>query len=204
MSEFVKDQAHRERIEKGEEVPRVSPGSESALPPVQRIEMVSGIFSEEVAPMWRVMIDKYCIDFETETAANNVRNAILGLVSLAQAAPDRGVQEALAQRLRDAAMTAQNDDLSKPKSEKRERHIIRIETILDAAEYLKETAVTPSPGAGERNDVQDWITYADRLEKVLEVVAGSSTDALKRSQAQEGLRLVRPSPASSTNRGAGK
>lgn len=61
------------------------------VPPVQRIEMVSGPFSEPVEPMWRVMVDKYCIDFETETAANNVRNAILSLPS--SPAPE-GMREA--------------------------------------------------------------------------------------------------------------
>lgn len=51
-------------------------------------------------------------------------------------------------RLRDAAQTAQNDDLSKPQTEKRQRHIIRVEAILDAAEYLEEMAAQPSQGAG--------------------------------------------------------
>lgn len=52
-----------------------------AVPPVQRIEMVNGFFPEEPAePMWRVQVSGICTDFETETAANNFRNAILALV----------------------------------------------------------------------------------------------------------------------------
>jgi hypothetical protein len=66
---------------------RSSPGIGDALPPVQRIEMVSSSSGYEMPsePMWRVTVDKYCIDFETETAANNVRNAILALCGVAQA-----------------------------------------------------------------------------------------------------------------------
>lgn len=54
-----------------------------ALPPVKRIEMVSFASGyEEPAPsMFRVMVSGICADFETETAANNMRNAILALLS---------------------------------------------------------------------------------------------------------------------------
>src|SRR6185312_15606024 len=58
---------------------------------------------------------------------------------------DGGVSEALALRLRDAAQTAQNDDLSRPISEKRDRHVIRVEAMLDAAEYLEEISAAASP-----------------------------------------------------------
>jgi hypothetical protein len=49
------------------------------VPPVERIEMVQGIWSEPSDPEWRVMVSGYCADFATETAANNFRNAILAL-----------------------------------------------------------------------------------------------------------------------------
>jgi hypothetical protein len=63
--------------------------------------------------------------------------------------PSDGIREALALRLRDAIRTAQNDDLSKPQTEKRERHIIRIEAMMDAAEYLEETSVSSTHRAEE-------------------------------------------------------
>lgn len=40
-------------------------------------------------------------------------------------------------RLRYAATTAQNDDMSEPGSLNRTRHIDRVETMLLAAEYLE-------------------------------------------------------------------
>lgn len=40
--------------------------------------------------------------------------------------------------------------------------------------------------------VAKWIAYADKLEKVIELVAGSSADELKRLHANKGLELVRP------------
>lgn len=55
----------------------------TAVPPVERIEMVQGFVPEEPAdPMWRVQVSGFCTDFETETAASNFRNAILALVGL--------------------------------------------------------------------------------------------------------------------------
>jgi len=68
---------------------------------------------------------------------------VCDLPSAAQASSN-DIGLSLAQRLRDAAQSAQNDDLSKPQTEKRERHIIRVEAILDAAEYLEEAAA-PHP-----------------------------------------------------------
>ena len=62
-----------------------------------------------------------------------------------QRCSDGSVSEALALRLRDAAQTAQNDDLSDPMSEKRDRHVIRVEAMLDAAEYLEEISAAASP-----------------------------------------------------------
>jgi hypothetical protein len=44
---------------------------------------------------------------------------------------------AIAQRLRHAMVTMQNDDLSPPRTEKRSRHIARIDVLLDAAEFLE-------------------------------------------------------------------
>lgn len=67
---------------------------------------------------------------------------------LSAATGDSGVRSALALRLRDAAQTAQNDDLSKPYTEKRQRHVMRVEAMLDAAEYLEE--VVPAEPQGVR------------------------------------------------------
>lgn len=54
-----------------------------AVPPVEKIEMVQGFFPEEPAdPMWRVQVSGICADFETETAANNFRNAILAVAEI--------------------------------------------------------------------------------------------------------------------------
>lgn len=54
----------------------------AAVPPVERIEMrVQGfVYDEPADPMWRVEVSGIVTDFETETAANNFRNAILALV----------------------------------------------------------------------------------------------------------------------------
>lgn len=41
-------------------------------------------------------------------------------------------------------------------------------------------------------EIAEWIAYADKLEKVIELIAGGSTDELKRLHAEQGLRLVRP------------
>lgn len=55
----------------------------AAMPPVERIEMLTGIFSDQPAdPEWRVQVSGICADFATETAANNFRNAILALIEL--------------------------------------------------------------------------------------------------------------------------
>ena len=40
----------------------------------------------------------------------------------------------------------------------------------------------------------EWIAYADKLEAVLETVAGQSKDQLMKLHAEQGLRLVRPLP----------
>lgn len=65
---------------------RASYPRSEALPPVEMIQMMA-IFSEPADPMWRVHVSSYCIDFETETAANNVRNAISALAAPPLAVP---------------------------------------------------------------------------------------------------------------------
>lgn len=50
----------------------------------------------------------------------------------------------LANRLEHAVTTMQNDDLSEPMSEKRERHIERGEAMRDAVEYLRAAAHPPA------------------------------------------------------------
>lgn len=47
---------------------------------------------------------------------------------------------ALAKRLRHAMVTMQNDDLSAPGTDKRARHILRTEVLLDAADFLEALA----------------------------------------------------------------
>lgn len=46
----------------------------------------------------------------------------------------------LAKRLRHAMTTMQNDDLSAPGTDKRARHVARVNTLLDAAELLESLA----------------------------------------------------------------
>jgi hypothetical protein len=41
-------------------------------------------------------------------------------------------------------------------------------------------------------ELAEWVAYADKLERVLELVCGQSKDQLIKIHAQEGLRLVRP------------
>jgi hypothetical protein len=61
----------------------------TALPPVKRIEMVdySTGFEQSAAPQWRVEVSGICADFETETAANNFRNAIVDLITVQPQTP---------------------------------------------------------------------------------------------------------------------
>lgn len=62
-----------------------------AIPPVERIETVpvGHPFSDEATdPYWRVIVSGYCADFETETAANFFRDAILALIP----APSPGLE----------------------------------------------------------------------------------------------------------------
>lgn len=47
-----------------------------------------------------------------------------------------------------------------------------------------------------RAEVAEWIAYADRLERVLELVCGESKDRLMQAHAEQGLRLIRPLPRS--------
>lgn len=44
------------------------------------------------------------------------------------------------------------------------------------------------------DQLQEWIAYADKLERVLELVCGDSKDQLMKLHAEQGLRLARPSP----------
>jgi hypothetical protein len=90
---------------------------------------------------------------------------------------DGGVRAALALRLRDAAQTAQNDDLSKPDTEKRQRHVIRVEAMLDAAEYLEE--VMPAVP----QTVRETDTYRDTVRKVAAVREKSLADAVEKNAA---------------------
>lgn len=60
-----------------------------------------------------------------------------------KALADDPVQE-LANRLQHAITTMQNDDVSHPQSEYRQRHIARYETMADVLEFLR----TPSPDTG--------------------------------------------------------
>jgi hypothetical protein len=41
-------------------------------------------------------------------------------------------------------------------------------------------------------ELAEWIAYADKLERVLELVCGESKDRLMKMHAEQGLRLVRP------------
>lgn len=80
---------------------------------------------------------------------------ISALLAKIEAAPQKpapdAMREALADRLAHAIVTMQNDDLSEPMSEKRDRHVARSETMRDVVEYLRSAApVPPAEGALER------------------------------------------------------
>lgn len=62
-----------------------------------------------------------------------------------------------------------------------------------------EAALTASQAeaARLREALDQWTEYSDKLESVLEFVAGQSADQLKRMHASEGLKLVRPALQSS-------
>jgi len=84
---------------------------------------------------------------------------------------------ALAAALRKAMQTAQNDDLSEPRSDKRQRHIDRADAILNAAEYLERLAApttSPEPNCSKsssgspepdavREALRPFADLADRL-----------------------------------------
>jgi hypothetical protein len=40
--------------------------------------------------------------------------------------------------------------------------------------------------------LNEWIAYADKLERVLELVCGQSKDQLMKIHAEQGMRIVRP------------
>lgn len=41
-------------------------------------------------------------------------------------------------------------------------------------------------------ELEEWIAYADKLERILELISGQSKDQLIKMHAEQGLRLVRP------------
>jgi hypothetical protein len=57
-----------------------------------------------------------------------------GALDASQTSPET---ETLARRLEHCIITMQNDDLSKPGTEKRARHVYRSETMRDVVEYLR-------------------------------------------------------------------
>lgn len=50
----------------------------------------------------------------------------------------------IAKRLRQAAVTAQNDDITIPSSANRKRHVARVDAMLEAAEFLEAIARWPT------------------------------------------------------------
>lgn len=58
--------------------------------------------------------------------------------------------------------------------------LTKADTILAAQQDAREAGTA------------EWIAYADKLEEILRKVADLSDDQLKRMQADEGLRIVRP------------
>lgn len=43
-----------------------------------------------------------------------------------------------------------------------------------------------------RDELAEWIAYANKLEQVLELICGNSKDQLVKIYAEQGLRIVRP------------
>jgi len=41
-------------------------------------------------------------------------------------------------------------------------------------------------------ELEEWIAYANKLERILELICGQSKDQLIKMHAEQGLRLVRP------------
>lgn len=56
-----------------------------------------------------------------------------------------------------------------------------------ARQYVRDAAETETPGS-----IGDWVAYANKLERALEIVAGASTDELKKLQAEHALESWRP------------
>lgn len=85
---------------------RRRPSLEGANPPsmgrptVERVECVSGI-GTPADPVWRIEIDGFCADFETETAANNFAAAIAAWNRRAPDPESASRIEALEKALRD-------------------------------------------------------------------------------------------------------
>jgi hypothetical protein len=59
-------------------------------------------------------------------------------------------------------------------------------------DLVMETVTTTAREEELEALVTQWIAYASKLEKVLRMVADLSDDQLKRMQAAEGLRIVKP------------
>lgn len=70
---------------------------------------------------------------------------------------DANAAKALAGRLHYAATTMQNDDLSEPQTEKRQRHIARYEALIDAVEFLEKLATRTPAGCCTLEDLQNHI-----------------------------------------------
>lgn len=43
-----------------------------------------------------------------------------------------------------------------------------------------------------RDELAEWIAYANKLEQVLELICGNSKDQLVKIYAEQGLRIIRP------------
>lgn len=68
--------------------------------------------------------------------------------------PPEPPRSALADKLVHAATTASNDDISEPMSDKRKRHVERVDAMLEAADSLRGRITPPRPDGGEEGLVE--------------------------------------------------
>lgn len=104
-----------------------------AVAPVQRIECVKMVdcLEVEAEPLWRIEIDGYCADFETETGANNFRNAILSL----RLQPSAGEREALHRSFADAVCTIEGVANALKRNPKIDPDQVRHDLLLNVRIY---------------------------------------------------------------------
>lgn len=125
-----------------------------AVGPVVEIEMVSYEtgFEQPAPSKWRVQIGECCADFETETAANNFRNAILALYATApqydQAAMDAFYGAGWSKMCAEAAVWVKPEHLSRLKDSSNPTDSIHAWREPPSTGFVALYATAPTAGSG--------------------------------------------------------